>query len=76
MNNETQEDGGPSKDFLLPVILVSFIVFIFAVLAMYWRKKKCSFFRKKDKKDVYDEELKSLRVTVDTKTEDIHIEPS
>lgn len=30
----------------MPVILVPVIVFISDVLAMYWRKKKCSFFRK------------------------------
>lgn len=72
MNNEKQVDGGSSKDFLLPVILVVILVLIFAVigtnLIFMWKKKKYSFCRKKDHKNVYEEESKSLKVTVDTET--------
>lgn len=78
MNNEKQADGGSSKDFLLPVILVVILMLISAVIGAYltWKKKKCFFFRKKDHKHIYEEESKSLRVTVDTQTKDIHIAPS
>lgn len=80
VNKEKQADGRTSKDLLLPVILVVVIGFIFAVIGMYLRfmrrRKKCSFFRKKDHEIIYEEELKSLRVTVDTKSEDINIAPS
>lgn len=78
MNNEKKADGGSSKDFLLPVILVVILVLIFAVIGMYltWKKEKFSFCRKKDQKNVYEEESKSLKVTVDTETEDVHIAPS
>lgn len=79
-NNEIQVVGGSSKDFLLPVILVVVLLLIFAVIGMYliflWKKKKYSFCRKKDHKNVYEEESKSLKVTVDTDTEDVHIAPS
>lgn len=80
MNNEKQVDGGSSKDFLLPVILVVILVLIFAVIGIFlifmWKKRKYSFCRKKDHKNVYEEESKSLKVTVDTETEDVHIAPS
>ncbi|XP_065926907.1 uncharacterized protein [Magallana gigas] len=78
MNNEKKADGGSSKDFLLPVILVVIVALIFAVIGMYltWKKEKFSFCRKKDHRNIYEEESKSLRVPVDTETEDVHIAPS
>lgn len=47
--SEKKADGGSSKDFLLPVILVVILVLIFAVIGMYltWKKEKFSFCRKK-----------------------------
>lgn len=49
--SEKQVDGGSSKDFLLPVILVVILVLIFAVIGIFlifmWKKKKYSFCRKK-----------------------------
>lgn len=80
MNNEIQVVGGSSKDFPLPVILVVVLLLFFAVICMFlifkWKKKKYSFCRKKDHKNVYEEESKSLKVTLDTDTEDVHIAPS
>lgn len=78
MNNEKKADGGSSKDFLLPVILVVIVALIFAVIGMYltWKKEKFSYCRKKDHRNIYEEESKSLRVPVDTETEDVHIAPS
>lgn len=80
MNNENETDGGSSKDFLLPVILVVVLLLIFPLIGTYfiymWKKEKYSFCRKKDHRNIYEEESKSLRVTVDTETEDVHIAPS
>lgn len=47
--SEKNADGGSSKGFLLPVILVVIVVLIFAVIGMYltWKKEKFSFCRKK-----------------------------
>lgn len=84
MNNDKQVDGGSSTDIILPVILVVVLVLIVVVLVGIYlilirRKEKCSFFRKKDPKNIYEtetEESLSLRVPCDTETEDIHIAPS
>lgn len=47
--SEKQADGGSSKDFLLPVILLVIIVLISAVIGAYltWKKERCFFCRKK-----------------------------
>lgn len=69
VNNDKQAVES-SIVIILPVILVVLVLIV--VFGMYlilnWGKEKCSIFRKKDPKIIYEEESLPFRVTVNTET--------